>query len=762
MKLIRCHVENFGKLVNYDYNFVDGFNQIKAANGWGKSTLATFIKAMFYGLPATTKRNLNENERKKYSPWQGGNYGGNLVFALKQKQYKIERFFGKNQNEDTFKIIDLSTGKKTNDYTARVGEEIFGLDAEAFERSSYIPQKILNSNFNQSIAQKLNQMIQGTTEDFHYEAACANLDKKRVSLSNNKKTGQVENLKSQIEDVVAQIRELETRGQALDVLQQQVNRQDEVIQALALEQNQIQQQINQYGQLQEKQANQTWLTKLNQQVVATQNEIKDKQSILNQQQTTVVEIESYLTAAQAVSAKNDALAMQSNGYAQQRYQALTDYFKHKIPSAETVQTVYQDVLRYQMLKAQNTARQANSPANNQKRQRLCWGLLILALGCLVGGVFSVQVQWLVGVLCFVGAFAFLCAAGFIYLINLINVKTTVVQHPSDEQWHQDQNLMAQLQKTITTFLSQYETDCNDDLAAINRVKNNLDEYLQIQAQITQSADEVSALSQDVAKEMKHINDYLSRFKFKNAEQTVTEKLTLLKQTLYDLDNLNKRLNREIQELEQFKRDKHFDSDVTAVINVDIDDLQRNERTLQDRIDTQREERAQLVARMNKIQDDLAGLNDLESEKANLQNELKNAEQNLSAVKNAMKFLQVANQSLSTKFLAPMKNGLIKYLKLMTKQDFSHLNLDTDFQITFEEYGQLREVDYYSNGYQNVIDLCMRFALIDVLYDKEKPVIILDDPFINLDDDKVGAAKQFLQTLAQNYQIIYFSCHESRC
>lgn len=68
MKLIKCHIENFGKLNNFEFNFSDGFNGIKEENGWGKSTFATFIKSMFYGLPSTTKHKIDENERKKIHP----------------------------------------------------------------------------------------------------------------------------------------------------------------------------------------------------------------------------------------------------------------------------------------------------------------------------------------------------------------------------------------------------------------------------------------------------------------------------------------------------------------------------------------------------------------------------------------------------------------------------------------------------------------------------------------------------------------------
>ena len=67
MQILRIHIENFGKLHDFDMEFREGLNHINAANGWGKSTLAAFLKAVFYGLEATTRRSLKENERKKLS-----------------------------------------------------------------------------------------------------------------------------------------------------------------------------------------------------------------------------------------------------------------------------------------------------------------------------------------------------------------------------------------------------------------------------------------------------------------------------------------------------------------------------------------------------------------------------------------------------------------------------------------------------------------------------------------------------------------------
>ena len=48
MKLIHLHIENFGILSNFDFDFQNDLNMIKEENGFGKTTLGTFIKVMFY------------------------------------------------------------------------------------------------------------------------------------------------------------------------------------------------------------------------------------------------------------------------------------------------------------------------------------------------------------------------------------------------------------------------------------------------------------------------------------------------------------------------------------------------------------------------------------------------------------------------------------------------------------------------------------------------------------------------------------------
>ena len=113
MKILSRHIENFGKVHAYSKSFSDGANMICEENGWGKSTFAAFIRTMFYGLEGDRKRNIEENERKRYKPWQGGVFGGQLVFEMQGKKYLISRVFKDKEANDEFELRDCVNGFKS-------------------------------------------------------------------------------------------------------------------------------------------------------------------------------------------------------------------------------------------------------------------------------------------------------------------------------------------------------------------------------------------------------------------------------------------------------------------------------------------------------------------------------------------------------------------------------------------------------------------------------------------------------------------------
>lgn len=220
MKLIKCHIENFGILSDYDFEFKDGLNTIYKSNGSGKSTFAAFIKAMIYGFPRTSKRNIIDNERKRYDPWQGGKYGGYLDFEEDGIKYRVTRYFGKAAAKDEFSLMDLTNNKYSYKYSEKLGEEIFNIDADSFSRSVYVPQ--LSSDDVQataSIRVKLSNLVDDTNDLNNYDTAITKLKGYRIKLHAYRGNGGLINeLKEQYNNLENERYQIEQKRPQLDSL----------------------------------------------------------------------------------------------------------------------------------------------------------------------------------------------------------------------------------------------------------------------------------------------------------------------------------------------------------------------------------------------------------------------------------------------------------------------------------------------------------------------------------------------------------------
>ena len=125
------------------------------------------------------------------------------------------------------------------------------------------------------------------------------------------------------------------------------------------------------------------------------------------------------------------------------------------------------------------------------------------------------------------------------------------------------------------------------------------------------------------------------------------------------------------------------------------------------------------------------------------------------------FLAKAKESFTGRYTKPLLSGFEKYYRLIADEEAEEYELDAKLNMERKEQGIYRDMRHLSSGYQDLIGLCMRMAMVDAMYQQEKPFIVLDDPFVNLDESKLQGAKVFLEKLSETYQVIYFTCHESR-
>ena len=109
----------------------------------------------------------------------------------------------------------------------------------------------------------------------------------------------------------------------------------------------------------------------------------------------------------------------------------------------------------------------------------------------------------------------------------------------------------------------------------------------------------------------------------------------------------------------------------------------------------------------------------------------------------------------------MQEAFCAYAKACGFDDKTEFVVDSELDVKIREHGKSRELDYYSRGMREMIELCARLSLIDVMFEDEKPFLVLDDPFANLDDDNFSLVAALMRSVAEKYQIIYTYCHSSR-
>ena len=106
-------------------------------------------------------------------------------------------------------------------------------------------------------------------------------------------------------------------------------------------------------------------------------------------------------------------------------------------------------------------------------------------------------------------------------------------------------------------------------------------------------------------------------------------------------------------------------------------------------------------------------------------------------------------------------GFTKYYSALTGEPADAYKIDANTNITVLEKGRQRATDSLSAGYRDLIGFCMRLAMADAMYTGEKPTLIMDDPFVNLDDKKLAGAGRILDVLSEDYQILYLTCRDER-
>ena len=244
MKLVSLHIDNFGKFNNLDMSFNNGLNQLIEENGWGKSTLTAFIKVMFYGFDNSSKRDSYENERKRYKPWNGGIYGGNITFCLDDKRYTIYRTFEAKDKDDTFRLVDQRTMLVSLDYSSNIGYEIFKIDSSTFKKTLCIYENNCITESTGDIEALLGDEQSDTEDINNFDKVIKSMDDKLNALSPDRKTGELYKQKDKLNEIQAQLKEMPVLEDSIDTTIRHIKDTEKLMEKLSLQKQHIKKELD--------------------------------------------------------------------------------------------------------------------------------------------------------------------------------------------------------------------------------------------------------------------------------------------------------------------------------------------------------------------------------------------------------------------------------------------------------------------------------------------------------------------------------------
>jgi len=215
MKLTLLHILSFGGLNNYDIRLYDGVNVLLGPNESGKSSVAMFIKFIFYGLSSKAARG-EASERDRYVSRLTGQAAGYLLLETDGgTEYRVERAILTSDNapaRERVRIINRATGETVTGQNP--GEYFFGIGEDVFMNTCFVGQTAGDTP--KPRPQALENLLTSADENVDIQKAVRTLDNVRREICRRNGSGELDELRARRDALAAEMED--TAGTSAEIL----------------------------------------------------------------------------------------------------------------------------------------------------------------------------------------------------------------------------------------------------------------------------------------------------------------------------------------------------------------------------------------------------------------------------------------------------------------------------------------------------------------------------------------------------------------
>ncbi|MBQ8283859.1 MAG: AAA family ATPase [Clostridia bacterium] len=755
MKLLSCYIAGFGKFVNRSFDLSNDVIVVKEDNGWGKTTLADFLKCMFYGMDGGRTKSIETNERAKYEPWQSQAFGGTLTFTAYGKTYRIERVFGKTPAADIVKVYDQNNMLcyDFGDKAERIGEVLFGMDGESFRRCVYIPQgEIKTDGLPSDMKNRLLALLSSGGADENGAArAIERLETAERALRAKRRPskGKLDELDDKLLEISRQKAECAKFAEAKKQAEYE-------LQKRTTELSECNEKIKALSSVIEKIAkNNEWAAKrgvyneVQEQAVRNRVALDEFGRFFGEIDPKTVNIKGLQTAVSEFYALKE-----ENAKVEVKLREIETKIKERDGSSAQLVACKKTMSSYgKILNKNDKTEGAGTPTNEKptkkeggkKRGSFLW--LFVGLFAIIYGATQAESNPTIGY--------FLLGLGALGLLwTFIQVLPKYVNGARKNR-KKTNNTADELDDTFAIEYTQTEAEIAFLQKRLKQFPPDLDTIKeQYGAILEEKTRRAEGLEKAIVEFLKNFG-FSGQYDYRASLSVLQEKIVLYSRVMQENADNQQRLKTLETELQTL-----LDGEETAQYPTGNLDALRTEKSQWER---RKETLYSEWARLSALVENYAlkcDINEFNVEEKRLSEEKQRLERRLFVVQSAKKFLLRAQENMATRYLSPVEKNCKKHLESMGVSA-SGLHFTADGAAQIETQGKTHGVEYYSTGERELTDFCTRIALIETLFTKEQPPLVLDDPFANLDDKKTERAKKFVKDLSKRYQILYFTCKSDR-
>ncbi len=815
MKLKSCHITGFGIYENKDITF-DDLYQVIGPNGYGKTTLVDFIRSMLY--------EMNKELKLRYAPLNTNDFGGSLTLEFEGKEYRVEKDLDKKSPKKDVERIYINNSltdlKSLGLSLFKIDEEsflktIFITNNDLTISSTSSINLKLNSLVNKTEEDfDLDLVIKNLNEENKKYGTTARVSsiylkaKEELKLK-NEEFERLQSLNDSLDPLYLELNEKEKELDKIDKDIKEKEKINEKVHKFNTYQNYLST-IEKYEE-DKNNINQSYKKLLNEEEIEKISlKLDNYKELKNKNNKFINDIE-FNKLESMFSNKN--LNDDSFKEIDSKIKEL-EIIKDKFNNYDQKLISEEDIKRFDGYDVLNDIIDAKNHLNNynelndkiiaskeiKQEKNFNYSYIFSLLGAILlvlGITFVALSKMALGIS--------LLSIGAIFIIIFV----LFLFKPKDSKQNNNDSLMYEYrkeEKILTDILARYRYNDLSYEAKLNHLEHDYNIYLEnknYNEKINESNNEyenkINALKKDIesflntyldnydtySEALRIVNNkfdrYISLKKDKSDLEKINENNNLkinsiimeldpfLKEFNLNLDNANsylinmrtdlKRLNDINKNILEFKEKANSylkENDLDLSYNyelIDLKDLENNKNIIN-------KECIELKRSITDYEMELEKLPYLKSECYALNDKLKEYKHKYEIINNTISELEKASNTLKEKYIEPIKTSFVKYAKILNSIFKENVTFDGDFNLKLVRNGKLVDDYHLSQGEKTIAMLCYRMALIDNMYDN-KPFIILDDPFVNLDEANLDEALNLIKLLSKNTQILYFSCVKNR-